>query len=39
MNFLNFFLNFSEFNSIYFELNLFKLLIISHADVEDDVAQ
>ena len=45
MNFLlfrdnsRFFLIFSEFIFIYFELNLFKLLIISHADVADDMVQ
>ena len=43
MNFLNFrdifgfFLNFSEFNLIYFELNSFKLFILSRVDVADDV--
>ena len=34
---MNFFEFFYKFNSIYFELNSFKLFILSHADMADDV--
>ena len=36
---MDFLINFEEFNLIYFELNSFKLFILSRADVVDDVAQ
>ena len=37
--FKDFFLNFYKFNSIYFELNSFKLFILSRADMADDLAR
>ena len=39
MDFLGFFLNFSKFNLIYFELNSFKLHIHLRANLADDMAR
>ena len=38
-DFLGIFINFYEFNSIYFELNEYKINFISHADMTIDVTQ
>ena len=37
-DFFGIFLNFSKFQSIYFELNSLKNIILSHADVAADVS-